>query len=62
MVLYFYPKNDTPRCTKEAIGFTKSIAKLKRADVVVIGASKDTVENYIKFRDQVFAEGFADQQ
>jgi len=52
VVLYFYPKDDTPGCTKEAIGFTESLAKFKRAGAVVIGASKDTVEKHAKFRDK----------
>jgi peroxiredoxin Q/BCP len=50
VVLYFYPKDDTPGCTKEAIGFTETLAKFKRAGAVVIGASKDTVEKHQKFR------------
>ena len=52
VVLYFYPKDDTPGCTKEAIGFTEALAKFKRAGAVVIGASKDTVEKHVKFRDK----------
>ena len=52
VVLYFYPKDDTPGCTKEAIGFTESLAKFKRAGAVVIGASKDTVDKHVKFRDK----------
>ncbi len=52
VVLYFYPKDDTQGCTKEAIGFTESLAKFKRAGAVVIGASKDTVEKHAKFRDK----------
>jgi peroxiredoxin len=42
-VLYFYPKDDTPGCTKEAIAFSEDIAKFKRAGAVVIGVSKDSV-------------------
>lgn len=52
VVLYFYPKDDTPGCTKEAVGFTEALAKFKRAGAVVIGASKDTVEKHGKFRDK----------
>jgi len=52
VVLYFYPKDDTPGCTKEAIGFTEALAKFKRAGAVVIGASKDTAEKHGKFRDK----------
>ena len=50
VVLYFYPKDDTPGCTKEAIAFSGDIAKFKRAGAVVIGVSKDTVEKHQKFR------------
>ena len=52
VVLYFYPKDDTPGCTKEAIGFTEALATFKRAGAVVIGASKDTAEKHGKFRDK----------
>ncbi|MDA0367500.1 MAG: thioredoxin-dependent thiol peroxidase [Proteobacteria bacterium] len=52
LVLYFYPKDDTPGCTKEAIGFSEDAAKFKRAGAVVIGASKDTVAKHEKFRDK----------
>ena len=52
VVLYFYPRDDTPGCTKEAIGFTEALATFKRAGAVVIGASKDTAEKHGKFRDK----------
>jgi peroxiredoxin Q/BCP len=52
VVLYFYPKDDTPGCIKETIGFTETIAKFKRAGAVVIEASKDIMENHVKFRDK----------
>ncbi len=50
VVLYFYPKDDTPGCTKEAIGFTEALPKFKRAGAVILGASKDPVEKHEKFR------------
>ena len=50
VVLYFYPKDDTPGCTKEAIGFTEALPKFKRAGAVILGASKDPVEKHAKFR------------
>lgn len=50
VVLYFYPKDDTPGCTKEAIDFSQNLAAFKKAGVVVLGASKDTVEKHGKFR------------
>jgi len=49
VVLYFYPKDDTSGCTKEAIAFTENIAKFKRAGAVVIGVSKDTPAKHDKF-------------
>ncbi len=50
VVLYFYPKDDTPGCTKEAIGFTEKLKDFKKLNTVVIGVSKDTVEKHGKFR------------
>ena len=50
VVLYFYPKDDTPGCTKEAIAFSEDIAKFKRAGAVVIGVSRDTVAKHQKFK------------
>jgi len=49
-VLYFYPKDDTPGCTKEAIGFTESLAAFTAANTVVVGVSKDSVAKHAKFR------------
>lgn len=52
VVLYFYPKDDTPGCTNEAIAFSADIAKFKRAGAVVIGVSRDTVAKHQKFKDK----------
>ncbi|MCR9128107.1 MAG: thioredoxin-dependent thiol peroxidase [Alphaproteobacteria bacterium] len=52
VVLYFYPKDDTPGCTKEAIGFTEAADAFDAAGAVVIGVSKDTVAKHDKFRDK----------
>lgn len=49
VILYFYPKDDTSGCTKEACSFTENIASLNRLDVQVIGVSKDSVESHEKF-------------
>ncbi len=49
VVLYFYPKDDTPGCTKEACGFRDAHAKFKRKGVVVLGASTDPVKSHAKF-------------
>lgn len=50
VVLYFYPKDDTTGCTKEAIEFTGLVADFAKADTVVIGVSKDSVAKHAKFR------------
>ncbi len=52
VVLYFYPKDDTPGCTKEAIGFSEAAEAFASAGAVVIGLSKDTVAKHDKFRDK----------
>ena len=52
LVLYFYPKDDTPGCTKEAIGFSENRASFKRAGIEVLGVSKDSVAKHEKFIDK----------
>ena len=52
VVVYFYPKDDTPGCTREAIGFRDARAELARRNVVVLGVSKDSVEAHCRFRDK----------
>jgi peroxiredoxin Q/BCP len=49
VVLYFYPKDDTPGCTKEACGFRDSNVDIKKAGAVVLGISKDSTEAHKKF-------------
>ena len=49
-VVYFYPKDDTSGCTKEAIGFSDNLKKFEKAGLRVIGVSKDSVESHAKFR------------
>ncbi len=49
VVLYFYPKDNTPGCTKEACSFRDDIRKFKRKDAVIIGVSADSVESHKKF-------------
>jgi peroxiredoxin Q/BCP len=49
LVLYFYPKDDTSGCTKEAQDFTASLAAFKKAGAAVLGVSKDTVKAHDKF-------------
>lgn len=52
LVLYFYPKDDTPGCTKEAIDFTGLADDFAAADTAVIGISKDTAASHARFRDK----------
>jgi thioredoxin-dependent peroxiredoxin len=49
VVLYFYPKDDTPGCTKEACGFRDSIDSVRKSNAVVLGVSKDGVESHNQF-------------
>jgi peroxiredoxin Q/BCP len=49
VVLYFYPKDDTPGCTKEACGFRDSIAPIQKTGAVVVGVSLDGAESHRKF-------------
>ena len=50
VVLYFYPKDDTSGCTKEAIAFSEHLAAFKAAGALVYGISKDPVDKHAKFR------------
>ena len=49
LVVYFYPKDDTGGCTKEAQAFTALIAEFAKAGTAVVGISKDSVESHAKF-------------
>lgn len=49
VVLYFYPKDDTPGCTIEAQDFTKKIKEFEKLDCVVLGISKDNITSHCKF-------------
>ncbi len=50
LLLYFYPKDDTPGCTNEASQFRDLLARFKRKKVRVIGVSRDSVESHQKFK------------
>lgn len=52
VVLYFYPRDDTSGCTKEAIAFTEQLDLFDTAGAVILGVSKDTVAKHDKFRDK----------
>ncbi len=49
VVLYFYPKDNTPGCTRQACAFASAYEGFKAKNVVVIGVSKDSVASHIKF-------------
>jgi peroxiredoxin Q/BCP len=52
VVIYFYPKDDTPGCTIETNDFNKLILKFKKLDCEVYGISKDNIKSHDKFRDK----------
>ncbi|MFQ5690966.1 MAG: thioredoxin-dependent thiol peroxidase [Gemmatimonadota bacterium] len=52
VILYFYPRDDTSGCTKEACGFRDHLRRLSGLDVTVLGVSPDGVESHRKFRDK----------
>ncbi|HYG28301.1 MAG TPA: peroxiredoxin [Caulobacteraceae bacterium] len=52
VVLYFYPKDDTPGCTNEALGFSAATPEFEEAGAVVIGVSKDTAKKHGRFREK----------
>ena len=49
VVLYFYPKDNTPGCTRQACAFAESYAAFKEQNIAVIGVSKDSVASHVKF-------------
>jgi len=52
LVLYFYPKADTPGCTKEAIAFSRLRAEFAKADTAILGVSADPVPSQDKFKSK----------
>ena len=52
VVLYFYPKDDTPGCTKEACAFRDGITQIKKKGAVVYGVSPDSVGSHQKFKEK----------
>ncbi|MBC2606556.1 peroxiredoxin [Pelagicoccus albus] len=49
-VLYFYPKDFTPGCTKEACSFRDEFAELRQTDIPVFGVSRDSIESHLQFK------------
>jgi peroxiredoxin Q/BCP len=52
VVLYFYPKDDTPGCTREACSFRDEVKKFERNGAVIVGVSADSVESHRKFSEK----------
>ncbi len=52
VVLYFYPADDTPGCTKEACNFRDDYSAYEKANVVVLGVSPDDVKSHVKFKQK----------
>jgi len=52
VVLYFYPKDDTPGCTIQACDFRDALPRFEGLDAVVLGVSADSLESHAKFRDK----------
>ena len=52
VILYFYPKDDTPGCTKEACGFRAAFPDFSALNATIVGVSKDTVAKHDKFKSK----------
>ena len=52
VILYFYPKDDTPGCTTEACNFRDDYSAYEKADVVILGISPDSVKSHVKFKEK----------
>lgn len=52
VVVYFYPRDNTPGCTLEAQDFNKALKKFEKRNTVVLGVSKDSIASHCKFRDK----------
>ena len=52
VVLYFYPRDNTPGCSRQACAFAESFEEFKNLDVAVIGISKDSVSSHVKFAEK----------
>ena len=52
VVVYFYPKDNTPGCTRQACAFAGAYEAFKQKDIVVIGISKDSVASHVKFAEK----------
>ena len=52
LIIFFYPKDDTPGCTKESIEFTQYLSKFSKLNTNILGISRDSVEKHLKFKDK----------
>jgi peroxiredoxin Q/BCP len=52
VILYFYPKDDTPGCTRQACGFRDNYKAIQASDAVVLGVSPDSVKSHVKFKQK----------
>jgi thioredoxin-dependent peroxiredoxin len=52
VIIYFYPKDDTPGCTKQACSFSELKPQFEEKGVTILGISKDTVESHLKFQNK----------
>ena len=52
VVLYFYPEDDTPGCTKEACNFRDDYSAYEKAGIVILGVSPDNVKSHVKFKQK----------
>src|SRR3989344_7953311 len=52
VLLYFYPKDDTPGCTTEACSFRDNLPRFEKSDIIVLGISKDSVKAHKKFSEK----------
>ncbi|MDK1028273.1 MAG: thioredoxin-dependent thiol peroxidase [Anaerolineae bacterium] len=52
VILYFYPKDDTPGCTTEACNFRDDYSTYEQSDVVILGVSPDSIESHVKFKSK----------
>ena len=54
LILYFYPKDNTPGCSRQACAFAGAYEEFKSMDVAVIGVSKDSVASHVKFAEKYY--------
>ena len=52
VIVYFYPKDNTPGCTRQACAFAEAFEEFRNIDAVVIGISKDSVSSHVKFAEK----------